>query len=545
MSTAYWFTGWLYRVAAGNIIALRILGVLIGVGCSIVLFRGVHALSRTFMLEPDARPRSELLSEACIVVLGGLLAYTLFLATPSYNLLNPWALTAACGCFASGLADLEEEDARGPARVAWMAAAGLCIAVSFFAKFPTAVSLLGLFGLALLSWPLGSARARALCLAAIGLGIGAMLLLYFLFAQSPGDLVRTFRSGASFVSVLGSNQRLGALARYCQEFGAGVVTPTVRGSWRLLAALAVPGLLLLAVRRRAASVALELVMCGVLVYAACKSALYQIGLDRSQYFFDLVRVDFGWLLLLSMTAIAWGVRSSWRSDGFAPHALRSAAILALVLFALPFLGAIGSANYIFLSMPYSLAPWFALFVLILRVMSGSRWRRLIGLVGAAALCVLCAAQISAGALGAPYRLNTGLAGQTEPTEIGSPPTSAFFRQLRAMAASNGFRPGDDVLAFLDMPGIVFALGGRSPGLPRYTSGYPGSEKVAEDALAAAGGGRITRAFLLQTSNSDEWLRGLRGLGIEFPGGYVLCGQWRIPYTWSNEQVRLWRPVTRK
>jgi hypothetical protein len=200
-------------------------------------------------------------------------------------------------------------------------------------------------------------------------------------------------------------------------------------------------------------------------------------------------------------------------------------------------------------MAYNLAPWFGLAVLALRVGSAAPWRRLVGPFGVAFLSVLCAAQIAAGVLRAPYRLNEGLAQQSQPTEIGfprtilrlDPPTSAFFRQLRTMAAANGLKPGDDILAFFDMPGVVFALGGRSPGTPWYTWGRPGSARMAADRLSTVPRERIARAFILESSDGSTWLRGARPPGIRFPENYVLCGEVLVPYAWFNQPVRLWRP----
>jgi hypothetical protein len=168
----------------------------------------------------------------------------------------------------------------------------------------------------------------------------------------------------------------------------------------------------------------------------------------------------------------------------------------------------------------------------------------------AVLAVFGAVQIVGGAQAAPYRLNTPLRQQVVATLVGSPSTSlsldpethAFFDDLRAHAARCGFRPGADLLAFFDFPGVVFALGARSPGMGWYTGAYPGSRTAGAKALEMAGVERVSRAFLLETNKSREWLGGLSHLGINFPRNYEPCGTFKIPYTWSREEARLWRPL---
>ena len=110
-----------------------------------------------------------------------------------------------------------------------------------------------------------------------------------------------------------------------------------------------------------------------------------------------------------------------------------------------------------------------------------------------------------------------------------------------MAQEDGFKPGGDVLGFFDMPGVVFALGGRSPGNPWYNCGYKGSRAFAQKALSLVPPERLKRAFILETSGSAECMPDLAKFGINFPGDYILCGELVIPYPWTKETVRFWKP----
>ena len=104
--------------------------------------------------------------------------------------------------------------------------------------------------------------------------------------------------------------------------------------------------------------------------------------------------------------------------------------------------------------------------------------------------MLAAIQIVGGTINVPYGLNASLLRQTVATEIGSPSSRvsvdpdmhALVVDLRRLANECGFRDDDDLLALYNMPGIVYALGGRSPGIPWYTSGLPGSRLVNQMGL---------------------------------------------------------------
>jgi hypothetical protein len=95
-----------------------------------------------------------------------------------------------------------------------------------------------------------------------------------------------------------------------------------------------------------------------------------------------------------------------------------------------------------------------------------------------------------------------------------------------------------------MPGLVFALGGRSPGVTWYVTGYPGSREVLERALSLVPPERLRRAYLLQTTASTEWLTSLDRFGINFPDDYVEHATFTVPYSWAREEGKWWGPRNR-
>ena len=53
-----------------------------------------------------------------------------------------------------------------------------------------------------------------------------------------------------------------------------------------------------------------------------------------------------------------------------------------------------------------------------------------------------------------------------------------------------------------------------------------------------------RAYILQTASSTAWLESLAGRGIDFPADYELGGTLTIPFSWTKEEVKWWRPRLR-
>jgi hypothetical protein len=311
--------------------------------------------------------------------------------------------------------------------------------------------------------------------------------------------------------------------------------------------------------RRVARVAIWLVIAA----AAVRSALETIAwLDppvlagytiRDQFPFWVARFHLHWLLLVIAIAAGAGCGARLRRTDSTedPDANRKRAVVGLLLAGGTVAAAFGTANPIYINLMLTLAPWSALLVLAVRYASARLdWS---GAGDAAILAILsfAAVQIVGGTMTTPYGLNERLLRQTVPTSIGSPAgrvsidpdTHRLIVELQRMAGACGFRDGDDLLAFHNMPGLVYAIGGRSPGTPWFTSGWRGSRDVNEMGLEAAGAARVSRAFILQTPDTDPWLSTLAPLGIEFPARYAYCGTVTRRLRGLVFELKLWRPAS--
>jgi tetratricopeptide (TPR) repeat protein len=226
--------------------------------------------------------------------------------------------------------------------------------------------------------------------------------------------------------------------------------------------------------------------------------------------------------------------------------------LALSLLAiLPFLGAIGTSNPLFVNTVFHHSTWYLLIGMMLL-----GWGKALGSdpLGELLLIILAAhgvKQTVYAMIHQPYRLVGPLTAQTESIEVGSPATSIkmspaaanFIGLFRQMLEANGFKPGDDIIALFDMPGLVYAVGGRSPGHQWYYTVVDRNEAMMEANawnLRRVATERLQRSFIVQKGDISCFHNHLSSLHLSFPDEYALCGQLVSPF--SHEVVTLWKPL---
>jgi hypothetical protein len=549
VTEAHDYASILYRLSFQNVVVLRLAGLSLNLVAAAVFCLGFQRLTDRFKVGWGQTILFRF-AEVSLIPLGMMACYVWFLPTPFYNSLNAIALTAGSGLFFLALAGLETLNRKCFTVRLALFAAGLCIGVSFFVKFPTGVSLFALLGLALAVWPRQELKTRLRALGFVVLGLTVWLLFHFIVIQSPATWWRAFRNGLEVMATLGAGHDVGTLNRYFHEFRY-LAKIAILHFWKLHVALALGFTILFALQKalRNKTWLPSILILSIFACAVWQSYRRGFYLGGMSYLLNINGFYLSWLMLMS-TAVIAAVIYCQRVKYYLVHPeFWGLGLFVTIMFFLPFVGAVGTGNNIFVGTLWYMAPWVALLLILLGALSGLLRNRWILAVGAPIISIFACAQIVSGCLYGPYRLNTDLWGQTQATEIGYPPTilkldpktSEFFNRIRLMAQEHGFKPGNDVLGFLDLAGVVFALGGRSPGFPLYTGGYKGSRAFDEKALSLVPPERLKRAFILETSGSAEWMPDLAKFGINFPGDYILCGELTIPYPWTKETVRFWKP----
>jgi hypothetical protein len=546
-------TAWLLSATGGSIALMRIAGVLGTAAAGAALGAAALAVS--------VARRSWLAIST--VTMGALLAYSWLLLTPSYNTYTTWAVSAATACLLRAFVVARSTPLDRRRWRSWMFGGGLSLGLLVFTKFPAAAAMAALMATAIAAWPALARPDRATAFSWLAMGAASAAAVMFLVVVSPLDWWHEMITGIDQAVRLGAGHGLAAIRRYPRELRGHLGEGTRPVIWLLWMSGFVAAAILAGAHsartRRAARVALGLVLAAAAVRSALETIAWLFppalpGYAIRDYFpFWIARFHLHWLLLVIAIAAGSGLGARQRRTEGAedPGANRKRAIVGLLLAGGTVAAAFGTANPIYINLMLTLAPWSALLILAAHYASTKLERS--GAGDAAMLMSLsfAAVQIVGGTAKAPYGLNEGLLRQTVVTSLGSPParvsldqeTHRLVVELQQLADACGFRAGDDLLAFHDMPGLVFALGGRSPGIPWFTSGWRGSRDVNEMGLEAAGAVRVSRAFLLQTPDTDPWLRTLAPLGLKFPAGYTYCGTVTRRLRGLVFELKLWRPAS--
>lgn len=541
------FGAWLYRLCGGNIVALRALPWL---GLFLVtLFFGLSwwRLARPLLWPEPPAPRVGI----SVLTLLGASVFVSFSWPPpgvSYNSLADFGMLFAAGALFWAVAP----QTHGFWRVAGVGAfaAGLVFLLMVKGSAAVGVGLVGGLFLLLvptLPWSWKLALVLFASLAAVGGGIGLWLAApeQFLavrefFLSHLQSVLGSFLSGKSVDPML---------QRHWQEVW--------QLPWRMLLSFNLPMLLALALGLvgrwapnwlRPPSRWFDLALVGVFL------ALLSSLLSKDGYLAGITHRHgsiLAYAAILGLLIFLLPARGPLGGADVQPKPRASAGLLwslALLLFFLPFVTAAGTTHRIYINALLHLGPFFALIALCgllvaRRTGSWLPWSLTLLLTSGVAL-----SQFFHGGFFVPYRLPTSLVAMQESVEIGvpatrlrvDPGTALFTRELQGLLQRAGFQPGDDLLAFFDMPGVVFAMGGRSPGRPWYFPNY-GEQGERENlaALRIAGRDRIRRAILLQSNHDPRVGEYLSTLDLRFPDDYEWIGETWQPYReWS---VTVWRP----
>ena len=211
-------------------------------------------------------------------------------------------------------------------------------------------------------------------------------------------------------------------------------------------------------------------------------------------------------------------------------------VIPVWLLVLPFVGAVGTINNLFMNFMMDINYWLALFCLLFvnmpTIASLPAVRSLVFLVPA----IIIAEQCAYGLLFAPYVQAADTFAQQVPVSLGrshrpasvqlDAQTAAYVTELRQTMKQAGFRPGMPIIALYDMPGLVYALDGISPGNP-WLFGQRDERNC--DALAKTGRNLAGAFVLVNEKPGVQLIECMHRHGMDFPDGYILVRQLLNPY----------------
>ncbi len=535
----------LFALVGQSIPATRLLIVALSTLGAAVFF---HGLRRWETAATPDRPATSWFAAigACTAAALGL-AFASSPLAPSYNLLNAALLYSATGLILACAAEDAVSIASCRRFFGLAALTGLLLATDFFVKFSTSVPLTLSGGFFLAVTGRASWRRKLQLFALLGLvaalGAGVFFLKFqdFTAWKNGSSGLRTALVSSSFL-----NSYFG---RYWSEFSNELIAML----WTYVPALNFAGIAaaaLLVLRwwprlQRWVAVAAGLVLVGTVVALALpEHVLRQTGPDRVGFYLAVLTLS---ALTLGVSTLVTRPPAPGESHPFHWRTL----LLAGWLLLLPFLGAVGTTNDIAANLFYQFAPWFVVIALCLRGID-RRWEshRAIWVV-VAVICTVAVAQFIHGFLDERYRIPGPLRSQTEATALGVPPSTllldpashAFVDDARAQLIAHDFAPGDDIFAFFNFPGLVFAVGGVSPGHPWYFAGDQHSLELDASRVASVSPARRARAFVITNGDVTAFLPLLKTAGLDFPSAYIRCGE-PLKNPLTGEIVEIWRPKTR-
>jgi len=254
--------------------------------------------------------------------------------------------------------------------------------------------------------------------------------------------------------------------------------------------------------------------------------------------------------------LVWGsllpvwVISLWRTAGPDRWGAARQTAWIVVMFTLPLVSSFGSTNTVYVSALHQTVFWVAGLLLVADRISfafAAAWFRpaFVALVSLAA-----AGHIFSGHFLRPYMYQPSLWKQTASIEIGFPATrlkvdpalAAFLRDVRTALDTNGYKPGDDVFGFFNLPGVIYAMGAREPGAPWYFGTWYHQENIDELKLERVPLARRQHAWIVTQADVRRFRPEFLKCEIDFPDGYKMIGKTINPVT--GLEIGIWKPRSR-
>lgn len=541
-NVAHFYTGLMFNAVGKNIVFLRMLSEALIFISATWFSMGLIRLVSTINIFELYMNQFKIMTWS-MMCLGGLFYYIHFDTTPSYNTVNAMMLYMASGFVCFSLAPSHFNNKKNfNLKMINALFAGLCLGITLLVKFPTAFTLFGLFFVLFIIWPGLSKVSRFAHISMLMLGMFLGILCHIAFLEPWQHLWRTFNDGLHTFLSFGRHTPSSCVIRYIGEI-CDIFVNAIHYFWKIYLLLVLP---LVFRKSRYHFLNNGIFFIILLIIAGLYSFHIHFDQGGTIHSIQLVTLYFAWIMLMILSCIMGYIQKKSEMLHSQNYAMLRLFILAAFLWLLPFAGAIGTANIITLNLTQYMAAWFGLMIILLLMLAHFYEQKWIFMTGTVLISVFASSQIISSGYIAPYNLNTTIDKQTVATGIGFPRTflkldhasSHFFNQLNLIAYRHGFKPGDDILAFCDMPGIVFALGGKSPIVPWYLT-LANAKITNLWFLQQAPLERIKKAFILENEKGAALgMPDLAQLGIKFPSDYELCGEVIWPLT--GEWVRLWK-----
>jgi hypothetical protein len=253
----------------------------------------------------------------------------------------------------------------------------------------------------------------------------------------------------------------------------------------------------------------------------------------------------------ALVAIAIALMCSRSDRPRMTEALKGRLLWITILLFIPLSSSFGSTNPAYVSALHETAFWAAGLILLadtVAIVTELKW---FSPAVAGILCLAAISHIYSGQFLRPYMYQTSLWKQNTLTEIGNPKTilrvdnslAKFIKYVRATLETAGYSPGDDVFGFFNLPGVIFAIGGKEPGAPWYFGTWYHDDDTDGGKLRRVEIKRRQEAWIITQADVTRFRDEFALSGIDFPGGYRKIGQTVNPTT--GLEIEIWKPISRR
>lgn len=482
------------------------------------------------------------------VGVGTLFSYTFYGKTLTYNSLNACLLYASAGLLILVQANRPRTRAL---QTMCLIGAGTLLGTDLFVKFSTSLAVITLSTLFILVTTDGKQHRLALArVLVLGFGYLAGLVGFFAICLPPAEYVSYTRRATRVIAGSSHNphQLMSSYLADLRDLGlklalqdccvALVVLLAVLIARRMAGRRARSSWALLQIRAISCSWGAATIVCSAeLLLPSVHQTVASAGVVST----------YGYASVVAVLALPILVPLGNRWPANTRPGLQGGALAAFLL-TMPFAGALGSSNPITLAASNHLGFWFAAIALLAEF----GVQRTLPISAAQCLVVatslLAFGQLVQGVIVAPYRIAEPLVWEDIPVRnsdvlsgiMVDSATSRFFARLHQLVNTDRqFSAGTPVIAAYDMPGIVYMLGGVSPGTPWYFSDSDQQTRDC-DGLKSTRIPHLDRAIVITDRPLSPTLSVcLVRHGISFPDGYLQVGTVTSPY--SGRTVRVYLP----
>ena len=505
-SSFYIFSHFIDKLLGHNIFNDRIFSFILNF-CSVVLmvFAYQAFIKKLFFIKKISENLVPTMS-LCLIVRFPLI---FLLSTPNYNTLIIDATYLSLGFLFYLFATIELSDYSY--RLFLLSFFnGILSAIMFFIKFPSAIISLFIFFVLLLSWPNMKPKKVILLIVMTLLGILCGLFCFFHFLQPVSDWKMVFMNSLEY-SALTHGHVISVLLK---AYVISILKLIFQEMW-VFVLLLIPIFL---IKRNIVKKTINYLSWFFLLLLGSVTAFRPGFIDKVFFF----------LLIMTIIVLLIDFRENKRSK---KESLKILLMFAVTIF-YPFVSAIGTMNPITYQISFSIVPWFLLVsTAIYRYYGRFNANEFHPTLYQCVLFIIFSVLTLKTALLNPYGLYGKLFDQSVVVKIGQselkvdPTTAGIINDLRGLTAGCGFKSNDPIIALYDEPGLVYALGGRSPACTWYIGG-PYASAAAKYCMSKVSPEMVKRSFIIvRNPDAKEGveLPDTSLLGIDVKNSYKLCG----------------------